>query len=568
MRNELRIARGRSLPIDAVTQTFGILGKRGAGKTNTAVVIAEEMIRAGLPNIIVDPVGVWWGLRSSKDGQQKGLPVYIFGGEHGDIPLEEAAGHVVADFIVETRQPVVLDVSGFSKNAARRFMTDFGERLYRSNRDALHLTIDEADTFIPQRVARGEERLIGAINDIVRRGRARGLGVTLISQRPALINKDVLTQIEALITHRLTGPQDRDAIKRWVEHHADDDQAEKVLASLATLEDGEAWIWSPGWLGLFERIRIRERSTFDSSATPKVGEKRRLPKVVAHADLALLQERMAATVERAKSDDPRILQRRIAELEAGVRAVSAAPVRVEVPVVSDEQLARLGELTAALGTLVADLGEALRRVSRGASRPQPPAATALPPPPPAPPRARARREVAAKPNDEGDAPLRAGERRMLETLVQRHPLKLTRAQLGTLADFTASGGTFGAYFGTLKRRGFVVEDSVGVGATPDGIDEVGGAPSTPQTTEEILALWRSVLRAGERRMLDVLIEARPGEITREELGARSGFEASGGTFGAYLGTLRRNDLADVSGDLVRVSEQLFVEAPAARRKRG
>jgi hypothetical protein len=28
--------------------------------------------------------GVWWGLRSSKDGQRKGLPVYILGGDQGD----------------------------------------------------------------------------------------------------------------------------------------------------------------------------------------------------------------------------------------------------------------------------------------------------------------------------------------------------------------------------------------------------------------------------------------------------------------------------------------------------
>jgi DNA helicase HerA-like ATPase len=187
-KDTLQISATLSLPLEAVTQTFGILGKRGAGKTNTAVVVAEEMIRAGLPNVIVDPVGVWWGLRSSKDGQRKGLPVYIFGGEQGDIPLEETAGQLVADFIVETRQPVVLDVSTFSKSAARRFMTDFAERLYRQNRQAQHLTIDEADTFIPQRVEHGAERLVGAINDIVRRGRARGLGVTLISQRPALIH--------------------------------------------------------------------------------------------------------------------------------------------------------------------------------------------------------------------------------------------------------------------------------------------------------------------------------------------------------------------------------------------
>jgi hypothetical protein len=42
---------------------------------------------------------------------------------------------------------------------------------------------------------------------------------------------------------------------------------------------------------------------------------------------------------------------------------------------------------------------------------------------------------------------------MLMVLVQRYPMKFTRTQLGTLAGYTASGGTFGAYFGALKRHG-------------------------------------------------------------------------------------------------------------------
>ena len=88
--------------------------------------------------MIVDPIGVWFraSLRVA-DGTSKGLLVYILGGEHGDVPLDETAGEVVADFIVETRPPVVLDVSLFSKSAARRFMTDFAEGLYRVNRAPL-----------------------------------------------------------------------------------------------------------------------------------------------------------------------------------------------------------------------------------------------------------------------------------------------------------------------------------------------------------------------------------------------------------------------------------------------
>lgn len=88
----LAIAPDLDLPLEAVTETFAILAKRGKGKTNTAVVMAEEMIGAGLPVVVLDPVGVWWGIRSSADGKAPGLPVVIFGGDHADLPLEEHAG--------------------------------------------------------------------------------------------------------------------------------------------------------------------------------------------------------------------------------------------------------------------------------------------------------------------------------------------------------------------------------------------------------------------------------------------------------------------------------------------
>jgi hypothetical protein len=147
---------------------------------------------------------------------------------------------------------------------------------------------------------------------------------------------------------------------------------------------------------------------------------------------------------------------------------------------------------------------------------------------------------------------------MLETLARRYPLRVTRAQLGTLAGFTPSGGTFGTYFGTLKRAGLIEENRGEIQVTQAGLDYLGyTTPPAPQTTEEILAMWREALRAGERKMLDELVAVYPNSLSREELGTRAGFTVSGGTFGTYLGTLRRNGLVEVDGDQVWANETLF-----------
>jgi DNA helicase HerA-like ATPase len=62
----LKLSKDVELPLDAVTQTFGIVAKKRRGKTYTASVMAEEMIKNGLPFVVLDPTGVWWGLRASR----------------------------------------------------------------------------------------------------------------------------------------------------------------------------------------------------------------------------------------------------------------------------------------------------------------------------------------------------------------------------------------------------------------------------------------------------------------------------------------------------------------------
>ena len=148
---QLRIAPGFTLPLEAATETFAILAVKRAGKSNAAVVMAEEMYDAGIPWVAVDPKGDWWGVRAAGDGEAAGLSVLVFGGLHGDVPLEPGGGRLVADLIVEQRITCVLDVSEMTKADQRRFLIDFADRLYRRNTEPLHVFCEEADEYIPQR---------------------------------------------------------------------------------------------------------------------------------------------------------------------------------------------------------------------------------------------------------------------------------------------------------------------------------------------------------------------------------------------------------------------------------
>jgi DNA helicase HerA-like ATPase len=76
-----------TIPINAATKTFAILAKRGAGKSYTEAVMAEEFAKVNVPFVVFDPIDVWWELRLAADGKGKGLPIVVFGLEHQLIAI-------------------------------------------------------------------------------------------------------------------------------------------------------------------------------------------------------------------------------------------------------------------------------------------------------------------------------------------------------------------------------------------------------------------------------------------------------------------------------------------------
>lgn len=563
---------GFTLPPDAATQKIALMGKSGSGKTYAATRLAELLYGIGVQIVALDPVGVWYGLRLDKSGKGEGLPIPVFGGEYGDIPLEPGAGALVAETIVNRNISVILDVSGFRKGQRKEFVTAFAEELFhrkKAARSPVMLFLEECQAFIPQKTFKGEEKMLGAFEDIGKIGRNYGIGLTMISQRPQAVNKEVLNQAEALFALQMMAAQERKAIRDWI--HAQGIDTGAVIDDLPHLRIGEAYVWSPMWLRYFGKIKFSPKETYNASATPTFSSTQAArPRHLKPEDLAALQEAMQEVVKQAEAKDPIALRRRIAQLEQQLRASQAQVTveRVEVPVLKDEQVAELkqsivglAEMGQELVKVAQALGTALARVHpeqdrRAMSQP----VTQPDPVRPAPPVTSPKPKAAAVKPASPDTKLRAGEERMLETLAKRYPIRVTRPQLGTLAGFTASGGTFGTYLGTLKRGGYIEEVGGEILITQVGLDYLGHTElPTPQTTQELLEMWHKALRAGECRMLDKLVEIYPNSLSREALGEETGFTASGGTFGAYLGVLRRNGLVEVDESGIRASATLFME---------
>lgn len=578
---KLHISDTFALPLEAVTQTFALLAKRRAGKSYLAMKLVEQLWHAKQQVVVLDPKGDSWGLRSSADGKGDGIPIVILGGEHGDVKLEPAAGEVIARLVVEDRVSAVLDLSEFRKHEVATFCAVFLETLYRLKareqyRTAMMLMIDEADAVAPQRPMRGEERMLGAAEDIVRRGGQRGIGCLLATQRAAVLNKNCLTQAQILVALRTIAPQDLDAMNAWVDVHGTTEQRRELMASLPSLPVGTAWFWSPGWPtehGIFQRVAVGKRETLDSGATPKPGQAPVEPKRVADVDLSALTVRMAATIERAKADDPKELRKEIATLKrelAAKPAAQAAEVKtVEVPIISDATLKRLDTLLERLASADAraekiaeeigghtgELRSALLVLkNRGAIAGDEGAyrVTACPVPARSETRRVAARMAAHVATQNGDGkPLPPGERAVLVAVAQFGSCR--RKQLTVLAGYKRSSRD--AYINRLQAKGFVEVAGDLVVPTDAGVGALGAYDALP-TGSALADYWLNRLPGGEREVLAFLLKHGRRDTDRAAIDDATGYKRS--SRDAYLNRLTAKQIVVAGGrGTVRVADELF-----------
>lgn len=106
------------------------------------------------------------------------------------------------------------------------------------------------------------------------RGRARGMGGTLISLRPAVLAKNLLSQVEELVLLRLGESNDIRAASTWLEnfeHQVTGQQRADCLSHLPVLPTGTAYFLRGGDRPMFRKFRVREKHTYDSSRTLTAG---------------------------------------------------------------------------------------------------------------------------------------------------------------------------------------------------------------------------------------------------------------------------------------------------------
>lgn len=586
------------IPEAAQQQHIAVLGKNGSGKTYAAkAVLVEPMLTAGKRVAIIDPTSAWWGLRTSADGRGPGFKVLVLGGDHGDLPLPVHGGAAVARLVVEQGVNLVADTGNLTVGERTRWMIDFAGALYRLNRTPLHLVIDEAHVFAPQGKVPDPDtgRMLHAVNQIAAGGRSRGIRLTMLTQRPQKLHKDTLTTADTLIAMRVLAPQDREAVKAWIDGCGNPAQGKEVLDSLAQLQRGEGWVWYPEG-GVLQRMRFPQITTFDSSATPKDGDVIEAPRGAAEIDLTEIKAALAEAAKEAAANDPKALKARIAALErqltetgnpvtatdqqladeyrrgredvlqslqqwlaniqGGVDAIEGALAEIERMSLSssENRTGKKGQgAPAMLISRTDNVGEENQHrrpcesgdLSTGLVNQKPVGAS--------------NRPIVASPvrsaaSSAANGALPRAERLILTALAQ-YPKGRSKVQVAILTGYAVGGGGFSNAVSSLRTKGFLEGDAARLVITSGGIATLGDYDRLPHG-HELLQHWLSQLGKAERKALETLAEAYPRTLSKAQLANRAGYEANGGGFNNALSRLRTLELIAGRAEL-KASDALF-----------
>lgn len=587
-KTKLHLAPNLEFGTEVITEVITIIAKRGSGKTYTGTKLAEEMLSIGAQTVVIDPVGNWYGLRLGSDGKASGgMDITVLGGRNGDIPLEYTAGKLIAKTLVETDMSVILDLSIFSKTKQRRFVTEFSESLLEFKQQhpgAMHIFWEEAYRFMPQKMVKGSKNeMLEATEELITMGRNFGIGGTIICQRAAMVSKTVLSQASILIAMNTNAPGDRKVIEEWMDHH----NFKVAVGALHKLKKGEARVWWPEEFGCRE-VKIDKKKTFNASATPKFGEKTRKRKLKP-VDLDSLQAAMSDTIEKFKSEDPRLLKRRIVELEQELHNALSEPAKVEVrevKVLGDEAIENLmktmqsvdchiDELRAVSEnirgaiSMAAQLNEQSKismsatvlkadSVNRnGVAYPKETLASIA--------------ESVAVLQDRTSFPRKpkpvrgevgigkGGAYRMLQALASVSPQGLTKKQVCLASEMKPTSGTVSNYWGMLNKGGYIKTEGNLQYITEVGEEYLGDdIPKELDSPEKRVEFWCGKLTGKSRDILRLLFKNPREGFTKQEIAEEIGLSLNSGTFSNYLGSLTSNCLAVKAGGQYQLSPDLLV----------
>ncbi|PSP54493.1 ATPase [Halobacteriales archaeon QS_1_67_19] len=285
--------------VEILTGRAFVTGKSGSGKSNTASVIAEKLLDGGYPVMLVDTDGEYYGLKEEYELLHAGAD------EECDIQVNPEHAERLATLALEDNVPIILDVSGYLNEAdGKELLTEVARQLFAKEKKLKKpflMVVEEVHEYIPE--GGGLDECGRMLIKIGKRGRKHGLGIAGISQRPADVKKDFITQCDWLVWHRLTWNNDTDVVGRIL--------GSEYADAIEEMDDGEAFL-TTDWSERTRRVQFHRKQTFDAGATPGLDDFER-PDLKSVSDDLVSDLREISEAEAQREDRIEELQQELRE---------------------------------------------------------------------------------------------------------------------------------------------------------------------------------------------------------------------------------------------------------------
>ncbi|MGC9058463.1 MAG: ATP-binding protein [Candidatus Nanoarchaeia archaeon] len=240
-----------------------IIAQSGAGKSWLIGLLCEQLCKSGFGFCIVDTEGEYFSLKEKFDVLWIGNADFGKNNLDIDLDMQKLLGNKTEFLkfvraVIDKSIPVIYDVSEILD--AKAAVRDLASALFSAAtelRKPYLLILEEADKFASQ-----SKDCLKEIEEISKRGRKRGLGLLIATQRPSLVNKNILSQCGNQIIGKLSIENDLRAVDLFF-------ASRKELEELPKLNPGEFFVTG---FGFGEKIKIKsaERETPHKGLTPNI----------------------------------------------------------------------------------------------------------------------------------------------------------------------------------------------------------------------------------------------------------------------------------------------------------
>ncbi len=195
-----------------------------------------------------------------------------------------------AEELLRPGRAAVIDMTGIlpelQSMVVSRLLTDIFEARKRRLISPGMVVVEEAHNYIPER-GTGNAASTNIVRTIAAEGRKFGLGLMVISQRPARVDKNVISQCNTQIIMRVTNPNDLKALSKGLEGMTTEleEEIKRLPAGVAMLVSNE--IERPVTVnvrprksrhgGVSTQIVIKDKAMPGKGRAPRIAEKRSGP---------------------------------------------------------------------------------------------------------------------------------------------------------------------------------------------------------------------------------------------------------------------------------------------------